>query len=137
MVMSKVSKAVAASFFCLTINVGGVTNAMDMEPSSNPNSMTVNTNKLDMNLNMNRESDEINIESNKRISANNLNNLNNLDNNRINEDVDVENTRGGETKGGNNDDNKDKKTDIWKILIPVFTGVGGIIVGTLLGKFAF
>lgn len=123
MVMSKVSKAIAASFLCLTINAGGATNAMNAEPKVQINKE--NKEIKDDNINMIASQKKDMIDVNKdMIDVNVVGNKQNVDDKQDNEN-------------NNNDDNKDKKTDIWKILIPVFAGVGGLIVGALLGKFAF
>ena len=105
MVMSKVSKAIAASFLCLLFNASGnVTNAMKE-------------------LNTNIESDVLG---------------------RVEE---KEKEKKKESVKSNNDDaddakDKDDKTpdgekSIWRWLLPVITGVGGMTVGIVLGKFAF
>ena len=90
MVMSKVSKAIAASFLCLTINAGGVTNAMKK----------------------------------KEVIENNVNNTNIVDDTAK---CDVCQNDGAEEDG---------KTSIWRWLLPVIIGVGGLAVGICLGKFA-
>ena len=122
MVMSKVSKAIAASFLCLTINAGGATNAMNMEEQK------TELNMLDVG------------NSSMAKSGNKTMKMKKLETNVV-EIEGKEETERKETNGkkddDNDDDNKDKKTDIWKILIPVFAGVGGLTVGICLGKFAF
>lgn len=119
MVMSKVSKAIAASFLCLTINAGGATNAMN----EGPNQAEVQVNKEIKNNNINMiaspKKDVINIDEvgNKQNNVDNKQNENNNDN-----------------------DNKDKTPDgeksILRWLIPLIAGLGGLALGIGLGKFA-
>ena len=140
MVMSKVSKAVAASFFCLTINAGGVTNAMDME---NPNSMRLNTELNNMNMNIESENEFNFKSSSKRILDNDINNIETNKKITIRDD---ETSKTNETKADDKKDGEkakdgkeapDGEKSIWRWLLPVITGVGGFTVGTILGKFAF
>ena len=127
MVMSKVSKAIAASFLCLTINAGGATNAMDGPDKSN---MAQAQAQVDVN------------DLNKAIKHNNINNVNmpKLQENvfDINKFDARENSRRDEND--NDDDNKDKTPDgeksIWRWLIPLIAGLGGLVLGIGLGKFA-
>ena len=127
MVMRKVFKTIAASFLCLTINVGyNVTNAMkDKDILKNCcNSFedcgvgenSCNNFEYNSNLLKDKESDFFpDKEKSKQV---------NDDQNKDKEDK--------------NDQDKDgKNKNIWRWLIGIIAGVGGLIAGLCLGKFAF
>ena len=116
MVMSKVSKAIAASFLCLTINAGGATNAMDAMEQTR---MEQTSNKIKEN--------SINTFASKKREVIKNNEFDYKENEQDEND--------------NDDKNKDKAPDgeksIWRWLLPVITGVGGTAIGICLGKFVF
>ncbi len=117
MVMSKVSKAIAASFLCLLFNAGGnVTNAMNFcAPPSENFSKIPNTNS------------------------------NNFDATpMVEQKVKVNNTEKVEIKEGIEEKEKEEKKEgedgkkiPWNIILPIITGVGGLVGGILVGKFVF
>lgn len=116
MVRGKVSKAIVASFLCLTINVGcNVTNAMKEECLISANSC----NDFDP--------------ENDPVYSNNKGNL--LDDKKKGEQVD--NDQNKDKKDKNDQDKDGKNKNIWRWLIGIIAGVGGLIVGLCLGKFAF
>ena len=125
MVMSKVSKAIAASFLCLTINAGGATNAMDQAGQSAQFQAQFQT------------------QFDKEIKDNNINNLN-MPEFQKKDVIDINKIDAREAsrknENDNDDDNKDKTPDgeksIWRWLLPVITGFGGLVLGIGLGKFA-
>ena len=124
MVMSKVSKAIAASFLCLLFNAGGnVTNAMQYCSSSNDS-------------------------FSKEEFPNKIPNINNINNNRNNATpmggVKVNDTEKVEIKEKIEEKEKEEKKEgedgkkiPWNIILPIITGVGGLVGGTLVGKFVF
>lgn len=121
MVMSKVSKAIAASFLCLTINAGGATNAMNAPKS-----------------NMTQVDNQASNQANNEIENNNINNV--LNSRREVFDINAVDVN-KQDENNNNDGNKDKTPDgeksIWRWLIPLIAGFGGLVLGIGLGKFAF
>ena len=118
MVMSKVSKAIAASFLCLTINAGGATNAMNerLDPTQTAR-----------------------INGEKKIENNNINDVFGSRRKIIN--INESDNKDEQDENDNDDKNKDKAPDgeksIWRWLLPVITGVGGTAIGICLGKFVF
>ena len=126
MVMSKVSKAIAASFLCLTINVGyNVTNAMNDKDIINnccngfdyaPDNDPVYKGKKSgffPNEDNEKKSKKVNDEQNKD-----------------------EKDKNNQDKKDKNDQDKDGKSkNIWRCLIGLITGVGGLVVGFCFGKF--
>ena len=107
MVMSKVSKAIAASFLCLLFNASGnVTNAME---ELNTNSRVEEKDK-DKDKDKDKEKEKESVKSN-------------------NDDADDAKDKDDKTPDG--------EKSIWRWLLPVITGVGGTTVGIVLGKFAF
>jgi hypothetical protein len=107
MVMSKVSKAIAASFLCLLFNASGnVTNAME--------EININTN-TDSNV-LNRVEEKEKEKEKESVKSNN-------------DDADDAKDKDDKTPDG--------EKSIWRWLLPVITGVGGTTVGIVLGKFAF
>ena len=109
MVMSKVSKAIAASFLCLTINVGyNVTNAMNDKDIINNC-----CNGFDYAPDNEKKSKQVNGEQDKD-----------------------EKDKNNQDKKDKNDQDKDgKNKNIWRWLIGLITGVGGLVVGFCFGKF--
>ena len=123
MVMSKVSKAIAASFLCLLFNAGGnVTNAMNNF-----------TNAMCPSPNGSFSKEEIP----------NINNINNNRNNatpmggqKVNDTEKVEIKEKIEEKDEKKEGEDGKKIP-WNIILPIITGVGGLVGGILVGKFVF
>ena len=125
MVMSKVFKTIAASFLCLTINVGyNVTNAMES------NGISINSCN---NFNDNIERNQCNNFRHKKsdfFSDNNKSSTKGEDDQNIdNQDKDAEDEN-GQDKGG-------KSKNVWRWLIGLIAVVGGLPVGFCLGKFVF
>lgn len=125
MVMSKVSKAIVASFLCFTINVGyNFTNAMDSGTFEN------GCNDFD------RDS---------KVNYNNCNDFNfDPDNDPVYKDRKNEFVN-GKYKSKQSEDSKDKDSkdkndqnkNIWRVLIASICVVVGAAVGLLLSKFVF
>ena len=125
MVMSKVSKAIAASFLCLTINVGyNVTNAMK-ENDSNIEENCCNVfdyAPVDDPVYKGKKNDFFPNEDNEKKASKQVNDGQDKD----------EKDKNNQDKDGDKDG---KSKNIWRCLIGLITGVGGLVVGFCFGKF--
>jgi len=141
MVMSKVSKAIAASFLCLTINVGyDVTNAMK-ENDSNIEDNCCNVfdyAPVGDPVYKGKKNDFFPNEDNEKKASKQVNDGQDKDEKDKN-DQDKKDKNDQDKKDKNDqdkDDDKDGKSkNIWRCLIGLITGVGGLVVGFCFGKF--
>ena len=136
MVMSKVSKAIAASFLCLTINVGyNVTNAMENIDTIKENCCNdFDYAPEDDPVYKGKKNDFFPNEDNEKKASKQVNDGQDKDEKDKNNQV--EKDKNGQDKDDDKDGDKDGKSkNIWRCLIGLITGVGGLVVGFCFGKF--